>query len=158
MWCVLWCRRQISAGCDELRVKYSVTICALLLPFCKFGIDRAGTWLSMCVRVVYAISCNAWIALRTSMLSVATSWWSVITWESKRSMELRRFNEDFSSLCGCCCGGSTSFSSSDRFSWIIFLLFFKLTGLLLMLGGRDFWDFSLSAISVCRLYEEYNFY
>lgn len=141
--CVLL-RCHISAGCDELLVKYSWAMCCLPTLFCRFGIERAGTWWSMCVNVEYVISWSAWIAFLTSMLSVATSWWSEDTCVSRRSTEFLIFG-GFSSLI------SSWRSSSEALSSMIRLLLLILTGLLLTLGVRDFWDFSLSAISVWRL-------
>lgn len=137
-----------SAGCDELLVMYSNTMCELLIPFWRFGIDLAG-WLSMCVSVVYAISCSACMAFLTSILKVATSWWSVDTCVSKRSIELRRLDVGFSSFIT---SGSSSFSSSELLDSKGFFVLRVLTGLLLTLDPRDFWDFSLRAIKVWRLW------
>lgn len=137
-------RCQISAGCDELLVRYSWAMCALTIPFWRLGIDLAGTWWSMWEMVEYVISCSAWIAFLTSRLSVATSWWSDETCVSSRSTELRIL-AGFSSLI------SSWRSSSEMLSGMIRLLLLMLTGLLLALGVRDFCDFSLSAMSVWRL-------
>lgn len=137
-------RCQISAGCDELRTKNSWAMCAQLAPFWRFGMERAGGWWSMLLKVVYVISCSAWIAFRTSMLSVATSWWSVETCVSRRSTEFLMF-AGFSSFTSSCT------SSSDTLSWMTRLLLFMLTGLLFTLGVRLFRDFSLSAMRVWRL-------
>lgn len=160
-------RCHISTGCDELRVRNSWAMCTPAVPFWRLGIDRAGTWWSMLVNVEYVISWRAWMAFRTSMLSVATSvrnfkiydnfyvtcfrhlpWWSVDTWVSRRSTEFRMFG-GFSSFIT----SFSSSSSSEMLSGIMLalLLLFMLTGLLFALGVRDFWDFSLSAMRVCRL-------
>lgn len=153
MW---WFLRHISAGWEELRVRYSPTMCEPCISFWRrLGMERAGTWwLSICVRVLYAISCSACIAFLTSMLNVATSWWRVDTCVSKRSIEFLTFDEDFASfiiIVGG--GGSSSFSSSEMLLSIIVLLarLLVLTGLLLALEPRDLLDFSFNAMSVCLL-------
>ena len=142
-------RCQISAGWEELRVKYSCAIGTCPVLFWRFGIDRAGTWWSICVKVVYVISCKAWIAFLTSMLSVATSWWSDDTWVSSLSTDVRMII-GFSSLIT---SSGISSSSSDIVSGMMFwrLALLLLTGLLLRLDVRDFCVFSLSAMRVWRL-------
>lgn len=99
------------------------------------------------------------MALRTSMLSVATSWWRVdtcvlIAW-------LSSFSADVGTITGFSSLGSSQSSSSETHSVIILLLLLVLTGLLLRLDVRDFDVFSLRAMRVCRLWkskkEDFNY-
>lgn len=137
-------RCQISAGCEELLVRNSCATCPCPESFWRLGIDLAGAWWSAWEKVEYVISCKAWIALRTSILSVATSWCRVDTCVSSLSTDFRMMT-GFSSLISSCR------SSSEMLSGIILLLLLILMGLLLALGLRDFEVFSLSAMRVWRL-------
>lgn len=139
-------RCQISAGCEELLVRNSWATCPCPESFWRLGIDLAGTWWSAWVKVEYVISCSAWMALRTSMLRVATSWCRVDTCVSSRSTDFRTTISGFSSRTSSCS------SSSEMLSGIILLLLLMLMGLLLTLGLRDFEVFSLSAMRVWRLW------
>lgn len=141
-------RCQISAGCEELLVRNSWATCPCPESFWRLGIDLAGTWWSAWEKVEYVISCKAWIALRTSILRVATSWCRVDTCVSSLSTDFR-ITTGFSSLISSCK------SSSEMLSGIILLLLLMLMGLLLTLGLRDFEVFSLRAMRVCLLWDNW---